>query len=82
MATSPNYPTSHKQLLSTIWGFDISPFAAELAVINMYRQDMSEFENSPDYSLETFLIVRVSRWNFPRAYFNWDYENPCTYSML
>ena len=38
---------SHKELLSTIWGFDISPFAAELAVINMYRQDMSEFENFP-----------------------------------
>ncbi len=38
---------SHKELLPTIWGFDISPFAAELAVINMYRQDMSEFENFP-----------------------------------
>ena len=38
---------SHKELLSTIWGFDISPFATELAVINMYRQDMSEFENFP-----------------------------------
>ena len=38
---------SHKDLLSIIWGFDISPFAAELAVINLYRQDMSEFENFP-----------------------------------
>ena len=38
---------SHKELLPTIWGFDISPFAAELAVINLYRQDMSEFENFP-----------------------------------
>lgn len=38
---------SHKDLLSTIWGFDISPFAAELAVINLYRQNMSEFENFP-----------------------------------
>jgi type I restriction enzyme M protein len=38
---------SHKDLLSIIWGFDISPFAAELAVINLYRQDMSEYENFP-----------------------------------
>jgi type I restriction enzyme M protein len=37
----------HKDLLSIIWGFDISPFAAELAVINLYRQDMAEFENFP-----------------------------------
>jgi methylase of polypeptide subunit release factors len=38
---------SHKDLLSIIWGFDISPFAAELAVINLYRQDMSAYENFP-----------------------------------
>ena len=38
---------SHVDLLSTIWGFDISPFAAELAVINLFRQDMSEYDNFP-----------------------------------
>jgi methylase of polypeptide subunit release factors len=38
---------SHKELLSIVWGFDISPFAAELAVINLYRQDMAEFDNFP-----------------------------------
>jgi type I restriction enzyme M protein len=38
---------SHKELLSIIWGFDLSPFAAELAVINLFRQDMSEFTNFP-----------------------------------
>lgn len=38
---------SHTELLSRIWGFDISPFAAELAVINLFRQDMSEFDNFP-----------------------------------
>lgn len=37
----------HKDLLDIIWGFDISPFAAELAVINLYRQDMSQYENFP-----------------------------------
>lgn len=37
----------HKELLATIWGFDLSPFAAELAAINLFRQDLSEFENFP-----------------------------------
>ena len=37
----------HEVLLSNIWGFDISPFAAELAVINLFRQDLSEFNNFP-----------------------------------
>lgn len=38
---------SHRELLSTIWGFDISPFAAELAVINLFRQNLSEYDNFP-----------------------------------
>jgi methylase of polypeptide subunit release factors len=38
---------SHKDILSVVWGFDISPFAAELAAINLFRQDLSEFDNFP-----------------------------------
>lgn len=45
---------SHKELLSIIWGFDISAFAAELAVINLYRQDMAEFENFPRINVGNF----------------------------
>lgn len=45
---------SHKELLSIIWGFDVSPFAAELAVINLYRQDMSEYENFPRINVSNF----------------------------
>ena len=37
----------HQELLATIWGFDLSPFAVELAAINLFRQDLSEFENFP-----------------------------------
>lgn len=37
----------HKELLSIIWGFDLSPFAAELAAINLFRQDLTEFDNFP-----------------------------------
>lgn len=45
---------SHKELLSIIWGFDVSPFAAELAVINLYRQNMAEFENFPRINVSNF----------------------------
>lgn len=38
---------SHKDVLSTVWGFDLSPFATELAAINLFRQDLGEFENFP-----------------------------------
>lgn len=38
---------SHGQLLSRLWGFDISAFATELASINLFRQDMSAFDNFP-----------------------------------
>jgi type I restriction-modification system DNA methylase subunit len=38
---------SHRELLSRIWGFDISAFATELASINLFRQDMSAFDNFP-----------------------------------
>ncbi len=38
---------THGVLLSRIWGFDISAFATELASINLFRQDMSAFENFP-----------------------------------
>ena len=54
---------SHKELLSTIWGFDISPFAAELAVINLYRQDMSEFENSRMHCGTSSIECQGKLWN-------------------
>ena len=37
----------HKDILSIIWGFDLSPFASELAAINLFRQDLAEFDNFP-----------------------------------
>lgn len=37
----------HGELLSRVWGFDISAFATELASINLFRQDMSAFDNFP-----------------------------------
>ena len=40
-------PQTHGALLSRLWGFDISAFATELAAINLFRQDMSAFDNFP-----------------------------------
>ena len=40
-------PQTHGALLSRVWGFDISAFATELAAINLFRQDMSAFDNFP-----------------------------------
>lgn len=37
----------HVSALSRLWGFDISSFAAELAAINLFRQDLSSFFNFP-----------------------------------
>jgi len=37
----------HGELLSRVWGFDISAFASELASINLFRQDLSAFDNFP-----------------------------------
>lgn len=37
----------HNELLPSLWGFDVSPFAAELSVINLFRQDLAEFDNFP-----------------------------------
>jgi len=37
----------HGDILSKVWGFDISAFATELASINLFRQDMSAFDNFP-----------------------------------
>ncbi|MDE0082880.1 MAG: N-6 DNA methylase [Gammaproteobacteria bacterium] len=58
----------HGNLLSSIWGFDISPFAAELAVINLFRQDLSEFNNFPRVLCADFFERVVGeRVQFPPA---------------
>ncbi|MDP8208570.1 MAG: N-6 DNA methylase [Candidatus Electryonea clarkiae] len=49
----------HPDLLESLWGFDISPFAAQLAVINLFRQNLSEFENFPRVLNTDFFEVSV-----------------------
>ena len=58
----------HGVLLSNIWGFDISPFASELAVINLFRQDLSEFNNFPRVLCGDFFTRAVGeKVHFPPA---------------
>ena len=45
---------SHGELLSNVWGFDISAFATELAAINLFRQDLSAFDNFPPHHIGKF----------------------------
>ena len=48
----------HAELVAGLWGFDISPFAAELAAINLFRQDMAAFDNFPRIVVGSFFDRR------------------------
>ncbi len=37
----------HHELLNRIWGIDIGKFPAELSTINLFRQDVANYENFP-----------------------------------
>ena len=50
---------SHQELLSRLWGFDLSSFATELAAINLFRQSMEEFNNFPRIVPGDFFRRRV-----------------------
>ncbi len=57
---------SHADMLSKIWGFDISAFAAELAAINLFRQDMDAYDNFPRVISGNFFDRKVGEeWEFP-----------------
>ena len=47
----------HHQLLDQIWGMDIAGFPAELATINLCRQDLSDYQNFPRVLAKDFFEV-------------------------
>jgi hypothetical protein len=49
---------SHAQLLEQIYGVDISPFAAHLALINLAARDLDSEPNYPMVAVEDFFNVR------------------------
>ena len=56
----------HKKLLSQLWGIDIASFPAELATINLYRQNLSDYANFPKIvTKDTFLVKPNQKFEFP-----------------
>ncbi|MBA7471019.1 hypothetical protein ES707_06311 [subsurface metagenome] len=56
----------HKKLLSQLWGIDIAHFPAQLATINLFRQDLSDFANFPRIISKDFFETRVGQsFEFP-----------------
>ena len=49
----------HKKLLSRIWGIDIAHFPAELATINLYRQNIEDYANFPRIISKDFFEVKT-----------------------
>jgi hypothetical protein len=56
----------HHELLNQIWGFDIAGFPAELATINLCRQDFGDYLNFPRVLRKDFFEVTVGdEYEFP-----------------
>ncbi|MDD5134759.1 MAG: N-6 DNA methylase [Phycisphaerae bacterium] len=59
-------PKTHHELLNQIWGFDIAGFPAELATINLCRQDFGDYLNFPRVLRKDFFDVNVGdEYEFP-----------------
>jgi type I restriction-modification system DNA methylase subunit len=57
---------NHLQLLSQIWGVDIAAFPAELATINLFSRDISEYANFPRIVHKDFFEVKPGdKFDFP-----------------
>jgi len=56
----------HHSLLEQIWGFDIAAFPAELATINLYRQDFNDYSNFPRILAKDFFeVMPGQKFEFP-----------------
>lgn len=49
---------NHTLLLSQLWGIDIAPFPAELAVINLFRQNLTSPGNFPRIACRDFFTIK------------------------
>jgi len=57
---------THHELLNQVWGFDIAGFPAELATINLCRQDLSDYLNFPRVlSKDFFDVLPGQSFEFP-----------------
>jgi type I restriction enzyme M protein len=56
----------HSQQLSQLWGIDVAPFPAELATINLFRQQVGTPDNFPRVLNEDFFnVTPVGLYRFP-----------------
>jgi type I restriction-modification system DNA methylase subunit len=57
---------NHQKLLESLWGIDIARFPAELATINLYRQNLTDYANFPRIVSQDFFDVRPNKtFRFP-----------------
>jgi hypothetical protein len=49
----------HVSLLSQLWGVDVAPFPAELAVINLFRQNLTAPGNFPRITCRDFFTIKL-----------------------
>ncbi len=57
---------THSELLDKIWGIDIGKFPAELATVNLYRQQPGNFENFPRVrNIDIFDVFAGKTFDFP-----------------
>jgi hypothetical protein len=65
----------HSTLLTQLWGIDIAPFPAELATINLFRQEIAEHGNFPRVLCQDFLRISPGdKFRFPPP--KMDLEHP------
>jgi hypothetical protein len=48
----------HTVLLSQLWGIDVAPFPAELAVVNLFRQNLTAAGNFPRIACRDFFTIK------------------------
>ena len=57
---------NHQRLLESLWGIDIARFPAELATINLYRQNLTDYANFPRIVAQDFFEVKPDQtFRFP-----------------
>ncbi|MFH1932587.1 MAG: N-6 DNA methylase [Pseudomonadota bacterium] len=65
----------HSSLLSELWGVDIAPFPAELAVINLFRQNLTAPGNFPRIACLDFFTMKPGE-TLPFPPTKMDFEDP------
>jgi len=56
----------HQDILPQIWGFDIAKFPAELATINLFKQEISDYRNFPQIQVSDFFDIKPGQiFKFP-----------------